>query len=126
MRAGRVSTFKQSTLRTIQFHSSKQITKGKANKSTLNNNNNNKNNEILKGVFAPIPTPFTADDNLNFDKLGENIENWLNRHMLDGLCVMGSNGEFPLLNYEEKEKLLSYVAQVPLTLYLLLFNIVIS
>jgi 4-hydroxy-2-oxoglutarate aldolase len=87
--------------------------------------------EILCGVFAPIPTPFRDDDlqQIDFDQLDRNIHRWLgatttttttttntpavidsDRQMMDGICVMGSNGEFPLLRDDEKAALLERVA----------------
>jgi 4-hydroxy-2-oxoglutarate aldolase len=61
----------------------------------------------LRGVFAPIPTPFEpASGELAWDRLAENVARW-NRTSLAGLVVLGSNGEFVLLEESEKEALVA-------------------
>lgn len=70
--------------------------------------------EWIKGVFAPIATPYTSQNTLNFKRLEENITIWGETHSLDGICALGSNGEFPLLTFEEKKDLLACVSQVRL------------
>lgn len=55
---------------------------------------------MIKGIFAPIPTPF-IDEEIAFDKLGENLGKW-GRTGLTGVVVMGSNGEAPYLEEDEK------------------------
>ncbi|SHI25681.1 4-hydroxy-tetrahydrodipicolinate synthase [Desulfosporosinus lacus] len=63
----------------------------------------------LKGVYAPIPTPF-VDGKIAYDKLEGNLEYWLDSK-LEGLVVLGSNGEFVLLSSEEKIQLIKFVCQ---------------
>ncbi|AET68551.1 dihydrodipicolinate synthase/N-acetylneuraminate lyase [Desulfosporosinus orientis DSM 765] len=63
----------------------------------------------LKGIYAPIPTPF-AGGKIAYDKLDGNLEFWLGSK-LEGLVVLGSNGEFVLLSTEEKVKIISYVCE---------------
>ena len=63
----------------------------------------------LKGVYAPIPTPF-VDGKIAFDKLASNLDYWLGSK-LEGLVVLGSNGEFVLLSSEEKIQLITFVCQ---------------
>jgi dihydrodipicolinate synthase/N-acetylneuraminate lyase len=72
---------------------------------------------LLRGVFAPVPTPFTAGgQTIDTSKISENFERfWFDpkgKPFFDGACVMGSNGEFPLLNETEKEGLLSSTLDV--------------
>jgi 4-hydroxy-2-oxoglutarate aldolase len=55
----------------------------------------------LKGVLAPIPTPFGEDGELALDRLAANLERW-NDQPLDGYVVGGSNGEFVTLTPEER------------------------
>ena len=55
----------------------------------------------LDGVYPPIPTPFTADGELALEKLAQNMERW-NKTGIAGYVVLGSNGEFVLLNENEK------------------------
>ncbi|HEY8449187.1 MAG TPA: 4-hydroxy-tetrahydrodipicolinate synthase [Bacillota bacterium] len=57
--------------------------------------------EFLRGVYAPITTPFTDDGQLSTDNLERNIKMWL-LSPLDGFVVLGSTGEFPLLTFDEK------------------------
>ena len=57
---------------------------------------------MLKGIYAPIPTPF-EDGRLSLEHLRHNLAKW-EKTRLSGLVVLGSNGEVVLL--EEKEKLL--------------------
>ena len=55
----------------------------------------------IEGVFPPIPTPFDADGKILHDKLKANIEQW-SQTGLAGFAVLGSNGEFVMLNEAEK------------------------
>lgn len=64
---------------------------------------------IIKGIFAPIPTPF-IDDQIAWDKLKDNLAKW-GKSPLAGLVVLGSNGEFALLSYEEKVAMVRFVRE---------------
>lgn len=64
----------------------------------------------LKGCLAPIPTPFDVNGELCFDGLKKNLEFWA-KSSLDGIVVMGSNGEFVMLDQNEKLKLLEFVRE---------------
>ena len=55
----------------------------------------------LHGIFPPLTTPFDSKGNVSLDKLGSNIK-ILNTYDLRGFLVLGSNGEFPFLSFEEK------------------------
>ena len=55
----------------------------------------------LHGIFPPLTTPFDSEGNVSLDKLGSNIK-ILNTYDLRGFLVLGSNGEFPFLSFEEK------------------------
>lgn len=61
----------------------------------------------LHGIYAPIATPFAGGE-IAYDKLEKNLEFWMESD-LEGIVVMGSNGEFVLLTPEEKEKLMRFV-----------------
>jgi len=63
----------------------------------------------LYGVYAPIPTPF-VEGKVSYDKLEENLKFWLDSN-LNGIVVLGSNGEFVLLNQAEKEKLIYFTCE---------------
>ena len=60
----------------------------------------------LKGIYCPIATPF-IDDKIAYDKLDENLDFWISSK-LEGIVVMGSNGEFVSLRESEKEELIRH------------------
>ncbi len=64
----------------------------------------------LKGVYAPIPTPFDPEGKIDWKSLRTNIGKWLNSP-LDGFVVGGSNGEFPSLSFEERVDLTASVVR---------------
>lgn len=55
----------------------------------------------LRGVFPPIPTPFTADGDLATGELRRNLGWWAGTG-LAGFVVLGSNGEYVALSEQEK------------------------
>lgn len=57
----------------------------------------------LSGVFAPIPTPFDRDDQVDTARLRAAIARWLARP-LTGLIVLGSNGEAALMDEFESDR----------------------
>jgi len=59
----------------------------------------------LKGVFPPIPTPFTADGEVAHEQLTANLTRW-NRAPLAGYVVLGTNGEYVYLSEREKLEVL--------------------
>jgi 4-hydroxy-2-oxoglutarate aldolase len=61
----------------------------------------------LHGIYAPIATPFAGGE-IAYDKMEKNLDFWLGSD-LEGIVVMGSNGEFVLLSPAEKEELLRFV-----------------
>lgn len=65
----------------------------------------------LRGIFAPIPTPFEPADrpaggDIAWERLDENVRRW-STTPLAGLVVLGSNGEFVLLDEDEKVELVA-------------------
>jgi 4-hydroxy-2-oxoglutarate aldolase len=64
---------------------------------------------VIKGIYAPISTPFVNDE-IAYDKLAENIEKYC-QTKLTGFVVLGSNGEFALLDEEEKVELVKFVVK---------------
>jgi Dihydrodipicolinate synthase/N-acetylneuraminate lyase len=63
----------------------------------------------MEGIYAPIPTPFVdPDGDIAWDKLEANMAFWT-ASSLDGIVVMGSNGEFVVLNPAEKVELIKRV-----------------
>ena len=65
--------------------------------------------EQFEGVFAPIPTPFSPKDRtINFDFIKRHLE-LLNEKGVQGVVVLGTNGEFPSLSIEERKNVISWV-----------------
>ena len=60
----------------------------------------------LKGIYTPIATPFSGEK-IAFDKLEENLSFW-NSSKLEGLVVMGSNGEAVSFREAEKEEMIRF------------------
>lgn len=61
----------------------------------------------IKGIFTPIVTPFNKDESINFDYMKHNLELWGNTD-LDGIVVLGSNGEFVYLDENEKLSIVEF------------------
>jgi 4-hydroxy-2-oxoglutarate aldolase len=65
------------------------------------------------GIFAPIATPFTADDAVDEEALRRNVVRWM-KTPLTGLVVLGSNGEAAQLEDVEADRVIDIVrAEVP-------------
>jgi len=62
----------------------------------------------LTGLMPPLPTPFGTDGEIDIGALERNIERW-NAHALSGYVVLGSNGEAPLLDDDERVRLIETV-----------------
>ncbi|MBI4636514.1 MAG: dihydrodipicolinate synthase family protein [Candidatus Rokubacteria bacterium] len=58
----------------------------------------------FEGVCIPVPTPFRGDE-VAPDRLASNIQAW-NTTELAGYVVLGSTGEFPMLNEAERDRIL--------------------
>ncbi|KPP61748.1 4-hydroxy-2-oxoglutarate aldolase, mitochondrial precursor-like [Scleropages formosus] len=65
----------------------------------------------IRGVYPPIATPFTCTEDVDFQKLVENVQKY-GKMPLRGLVVQGSNGEFPYLTVEERVEVVRRVRQV--------------
>jgi 4-hydroxy-2-oxoglutarate aldolase len=55
----------------------------------------------LNGVFPPVPTAFDAEGNLALDQFQQNIHRLCDAGV-DGVLLLGSNGEYVYLSDEEK------------------------
>ncbi len=62
---------------------------------------------MIKGIFAPIPTPFKNDE-IDYEALEHNLVKW-GKSSLTGVVVLGSNGEFAYLSHDEKVELMKFV-----------------
>jgi 4-hydroxy-2-oxoglutarate aldolase len=60
----------------------------------------------ISGVLAPITTPFTDDGEIDLSGFGDNIDRWMDTS-LRGLVVLGTNGEAPLVDDEEADRLIA-------------------
>jgi 4-hydroxy-2-oxoglutarate aldolase len=70
-------------------------------------------NKPFAGVFTPIVTPFTRDDEVDAGALRRNVTRWM-MTPLTGLVVLGSNGEAPQLDDVEADRVIDIVrAEVP-------------
>jgi 4-hydroxy-2-oxoglutarate aldolase len=63
---------------------------------------------MFNGIYTPIVTPFDEDEALDLERMKYNLHKWA-ESKLDGLLVLGSNGEFPYISTEEKIKLTDFV-----------------
>ena len=68
---------------------------------------------MFEGVITPIVTPFHRDEeqSLNIDAVKVLIE-FLIAHGVDGIFPLGSNGEFHVLNDEEKITFIKEVVRI--------------
>lgn len=64
---------------------------------------------MFKGIFAPIATPFQNDE-IDYGALKYNLDLY-SASRLAGLVVLGSNGEFALMDLDEKMQLIEFVRQ---------------
>ena len=68
----------------------------------------------LRGVYPPIPTPFSPDiDTIDVQALTNNTDRWLTSR-IRGLVLLGSNGEAPLVDDVESDTVIETVrSRVP-------------
>jgi 4-hydroxy-2-oxoglutarate aldolase len=64
----------------------------------------------LRGVFAPLTTPFDSGDHLSLPRVRENVVRY-NATRLAGYVVTGSTGEAILLSWPETEELWAAVVE---------------
>ncbi|CAL8353164.1 unnamed protein product [Boreogadus saida] len=62
----------------------------------------------ISGIYPPIATPFTKQEELDYHKLEENLQKYA-KISFKGLVVQGSNGEYPYLTEEERVEVVSRV-----------------
>lgn len=60
------------------------------------------------GIYTPIVTPFDEREEIDYEKLQHNLALW-GKTGLDGIVVLGSNGEFSYLTMKEKLELIEFV-----------------
>jgi 4-hydroxy-2-oxoglutarate aldolase len=64
----------------------------------------------LKGIFAPITTPFDERGGVLYEPLAENVQKY-SKTGLRGYLILGSNGENKSLTTTEKERVLKTVLE---------------
>jgi 4-hydroxy-2-oxoglutarate aldolase len=64
----------------------------------------------LSGIFPPIPTPFTQDDELDTRALRDNTRRWMATR-LAGIVTLGTNGESAYVDDDEAEKVVAIVRE---------------
>lgn len=58
----------------------------------------------VEGVFVPLPTPFRGEE-VAYDRLAQNLARW-NTTKLAGYVLLGSTGEFPMLDEAERDRVI--------------------
>ena len=65
---------------------------------------------MFKGVGTALITPFKSDLSVDLHSLKKIVQNQL-KNKIDALIVLGTTGESPVVNYDERRKLISAVAE---------------
>lgn len=65
---------------------------------------------MFHGIYTPIVTPFNEKEELDYSMMKHNLDKW-GKTDLDGIVVLGSNGEFVFLSMEEKLELVKFVIE---------------
>lgn len=67
----------------------------------------------MEGIITPIVTPFHRDEkqSINYEATKDLIE-YLIQHGVNGIFILGSNGEFHVIDEEEKVAFAKYVIEV--------------
>lgn len=65
---------------------------------------------MFNGIYTPVVTPFTKNEEIDYGKMKHNLERW-GKTDLDGIVVLGSNGEFSYLSKEEKLALVDFAVK---------------
>jgi 4-hydroxy-2-oxoglutarate aldolase len=65
---------------------------------------------LLDGVFAPVPTPFDEDGELDLERLRTTLPFWVDSP-LTGIVVLGTTGEAGLLTDEESARVIDEARQ---------------
>jgi dihydrodipicolinate synthase/N-acetylneuraminate lyase len=68
-------------------------------------------NKKFEGVYSILPTPMKEDGSLDLSGMEAVIEHNI-KHGVNGIVVLGSNGEFPYLSFEEKKQVMQVASKV--------------
>lgn len=63
------------------------------------------------GVYAPVPTPFTGRGDVDVACLRQAFDRWMTSP-LAGFVILGSNGEAPLLDEDESDRVIAAAREV--------------
>jgi len=63
----------------------------------------------IRGVLPPVPTPL-RDDAIDLDAMRYNVDRWMATRV-NGIVVLGSNGEAPLLDETESDEVIAAVRE---------------
>ena len=66
---------------------------------------------MFKGVGTALVTPFKKDKSVDIDSLKKIVEHQLSNN-IDALIVLGTTGESPVVDYDERRKIISSVIDV--------------
>ncbi|MGC9334194.1 MAG: dihydrodipicolinate synthase family protein [Anaerolineae bacterium] len=70
----------------------------------------NRERLALDGIFTPIVTCFDTNGDVDHDRIADNLGKW-NQTGLKGYIVLGSNGEWVMLNEQERLEVLKTARQ---------------
>ncbi len=65
---------------------------------------------MFKGVGTALITPFNNDLSVDLDSIKKIVRNQL-ENKIDALIVLGTTGESPVINYDERRKIISAVVE---------------
>jgi len=65
---------------------------------------------MFKGVGTALITPFKVDQSVDFNSLKKILDHQL-KNKIDALIVLGTTGESPVIDYDERRKLISAVVE---------------
>mgnify|MGYP000938823930 CR=1 FL=1 len=72
----------------------------------------------MEGIITPIVTPFhrDAEQSINYEAT-EKLINHLIEHGVNGIFILGSNGEFHVIDEDEKIEMTKRVVEIRMLLY---------
>lgn len=65
---------------------------------------------MFEGIYTPIITPFDDMEEIDYSKMSHNLDLW-GKTDLDGIVVLGTNGEFAYMNTDEKVQLIKFAVE---------------
>ena len=65
---------------------------------------------LFKGVGTAIITPFTKEDEVNFEEFGKIIEDQI-KNNVDAIIVCGTTGEASTMTFEERKEAIKFVVE---------------